>query len=117
MIKLEDFELDTKEKRDLGVKISKVRAQVLDQARKIQDENKSNLAEDQQYISRLDKKLLNRGEGGHEVNLKKNLIDFQEPVPPGLRKRKKWNTILTVSEKVDIVHRMLVQYDKLSEVA
>ena len=88
-ITLEEFELGAKAKKDLGIKISKIRSKVLDQAKMVQAENKSDLEEGQQYISRLDKKLLNRSESGHKVNLKTTLIDFQEPVPLGLRKKTK----------------------------
>ena len=38
-------------------------------------------------------------------------------VPPGRRKRLKKQKPLTVSEKVEIVHKVLVQHEKVLEVA
>ena len=38
--------------------------------------------------------------------------DFKEPVPAGLRKAVKRKKHLSVSDKIDIVHRVLVLYEE-----
>ena len=85
---------------------------MLDEAKKAHDANHADLEASQQYVSRLEKKLLLRGELKPENRLMKSHVDFQEPVPPGRRKKRKKRGPLTAAEKVEIVHQVLVGHEK-----
>jgi hypothetical protein len=43
--------------------------------------------------------------------------DFSEPVPSGLRKRSRKRGALSIGNKIDIVYRMLISFEKQAEVA
>ena len=43
--------------------------------------------------------------------------DYREPVPIGMRKRRKTRGPLTVSEKVDVVHKILIEHELYKDVA
>ena len=50
---------------------------------------------------------------------KKQLLqpDFSEPVPAGQRRRSRKRGVLSTGHKIDIVHRVLINYEKQAEVA
>lgn len=60
-------------------------------------------------MNRLAKQIERRGESGREKTLLKCRDDFDEPVPPDLRKKGRKRGPLTVGEKVSIVHSVLVK--------
>ena len=49
--------------------------------------------------------------------LQANKPDFKEPVAPGMRKRVKKKKHLSMSDKIQMVHRILVDFEKLDDVA
>ena len=57
-VTIEAFELSRESQCDLGVKISEARATLLDAAKVAHDANNSDMEASQQYVSRLEKKIL-----------------------------------------------------------
>ena len=81
---------------------------VLELAKKARMSHQADLADDQVYVSRLEKKILLRGQNEPENRLRESHVDFREPVPIDMRKKSKKRGPLTVSEKIDVVHKALV---------
>ena len=68
-------------------------------------------------VSRLAQRI-RRGEY-NDGAAKKELLkpDFSEPVPVGRRKRSRKRGPLSIGNKIDIVYRMLINFEKQAEVA
>ena len=114
---LEEFELEDKSKQEFGKTVSVARQMVLDEAKKAHEKHQTDLATSQQYVSRLEKKLLLRGQNKPEYRLKMSHVDYKEPVAIGMMKKAKSRGPLSVPEKVDVAHRVLVEHELYRDVA
>ena len=68
-------------------------------------------------MSRLDKKILLRGQHKPEYRVQMSHVDYREPIAIGMRKKSKKRGPLTVSEKIHIVHKVLVEHELYRDVA
>ncbi len=114
---LEGFALGEKRLRTLGIEVSKIREalrkEALHQAKAEGAEQQRDLHE----ISRLARRI-SRGEfreGAQEKQMIKP--DFQETVAIRSRHRSKRRGPLTISERIDIAHRVLVGYEMHADLA
>ena len=90
---------------------------VLEKAKKLSPDNQSRLEESQQNVSRLDMKIRRRGENKPERLVLRSHFDYVEPIAPGLRKKLKKRAAMSVSEKIEIVHQVLVDHELEKDVA
>jgi hypothetical protein len=116
-ISMEAYTVGEKRLRSLGIEVSKLREDLrkvaLLQARKEAHEQHQDIME----ISRLARRI-SRGEFRDNAIEKQQLRpDFNQSVAINSRKRSKRRGPLTTSEKVDIVHRVLISYEKHAEIA
>ena len=72
---------------------------------------------DKEEIDKLARKIRQRGSTRDKGPRDSDGVDFKERVPPGRRRRLKCRQKLTVAEKVEIVHKVLVGHEKQPEVA
>ena len=114
---LETYALGEKRLRSLGIEVSKLRAELrttaLHQARKEALEQQQDIME----ISRMARRV-QRGAFRDNTEEKRRLApDIAEGVAVGSRKRSKRRGPLTLNEKIDVIYRVLIGFEKHSELA
>jgi hypothetical protein len=113
----EHYSLGEKRLKSLGVEVSKLREKLREHALSLDKSEALDHGQDVHEVSRLAQRI-RRGEY-KDGSAKKSLLtpDFSEPVPVGQRKRSRKRGPLSIGSKIDIVYRVLIDFEKQAEVA
>ena len=116
-LNLEAYRLGEKRLRMLGVEVSKLRAHLRKEALHQANAEAREHGRDVMEVSRLARRA-QRGAFRDQVAEKAMLApDIDERVAVGRRQRSKRRGPVTLNEKIDIVHRVLIGFEKHADVA
>ena len=114
---MEQYKLGEKRLKSLGIEVSKLREKLRELALHHDKGVAFVEGKDIHDVSRLAMRI-RRGEYNDGAQRKKLLRpDFTDDVPIGSRRKSKKRGPLSINDKIGIVHRVLVGYEKLAEIA
>ena len=109
---MENFKLTDNQLIEWGRKVSRVRAGFLYQAQEELAKVKEDTDKHRRHVQLVARKIERRGDYAASRAVWKSIPDFKEPVPVGSRKAVKRKKHLSLSDKIDIIHRVLVLYEE-----
>ena len=114
---MENYRLGEKRLRTLGIEVSKARERLREAALQCDKSYAFEQGKDIHDVSSLAKRM-RRGEYRDGAS-KKQLLkpDFNESVAIGERRFSRKRKPLSISDKISIVHKMMVQFEKQADVA
>ena len=116
-ITMDLYRLGEKRLKTLGIEVSKLREKLREAAMKRDKDVAFEQGKDIHEVSTLAKRI-RRGEY-NDGAIQKQLLkpDFNERIPMGQRRRSRKRGPLSINDRVDIVYRMLIKFEKQAEVA
>lgn len=113
----ENYRLSERQLLKHGEHVTKERRKIRERALEFDKVDAEKVADDLQVVSKLAKKA-DKGYFSRR-SLRDEVLqdDFEEPVPPKLRRRGRRRPAMTLDEKVEIVHQVFVEHQKVAEVA
>ena len=114
---LERFKLTPASLKNHGIAITKLRKRIEKEALKTAEEKDYNLKEAIKEVEVLAKIVRQRGTPHDSIKTMLSQPDFKEPVPIGMRRRSRRRAVLSVDEKINIVHKVLVEFEYQKDVA
>ena len=111
------YKLSDEELRNNAITISKLRWRVKKEASQLEQRAPAELEDGIKEVEGLDKEAKRRGHSKTSLDTPESLPDFKMEVPIGCRKRRRRRGTLTLANKVDIAHQVLVQLHMQKEVA
>ena len=114
---LEHYKLGERRMKTLGIEVSKLRERLRDHALSLDKSEARDHGKDIHEVSRLAQRI-RRGDYRDGV-VQRELLrpDFVDNVPSGRRKRSRKRGVLTTADKIDITHRVIIEFEKQTEVA
>jgi len=109
---LAHYTLGEKRLKSLGIEVSKLREKLREQALSLDKSDALDQGKDVHEVSRLAHRMRRGDYLDGAVNKQLLKPDFSEPVPTGKRKRSRKRGVLSTGNKIDIVHRVLILYEK-----
>ena len=113
----EKFRLSQKQLESYGATISKLRRGFEKEAMKTAEERGYDIQGMYQEVKVIAKIIRKRGTPRDEVKQQLAQPDFDEHVPIGSRKKGRRRSVLSVDEKICIVHKVLISFEHQREVA
>ena len=91
----------------MGIEVSKLRKKLREHALSLDESEALDQGKEVHEVSRLAQRI-------NDGAAKKQMLkpDFSEPVPAGLRKRSRKRGPLSIGNKIDIVYRVLINFEK-----
>ena len=114
---LERFKLTEAKLRQQGGLISKLRKRFEKEAMQTAEDKDFNLQEGIQEVEIIGKIIRQRGTPRDDVKTQQLQPDFKEHVPIGLRRKSRRRAVLSIDEKINIVHKVLIEFKYQQDVA
>ena len=114
---MEGFRLTEAQLRAQAITISKLRGRMKKEAMQLAALEPEQVEGDLKEVAALGEVVRRRGHAKPSFDTPTSLPDFKEQVPVGSRQRRRRRGSLTLADKVDICHKVLVQFQHWKEVA
>ena len=103
--------------KNLGIEVSKARAKLKEEAKQFVQEQSDDNKQEQQDMHTI-AQTSSRNRSQHKGKYNEGFrFDYKEPVPVNCWRKLRKNIPLSISQKVSIVHKVLVMKEKQKDVA
>ncbi len=106
-MKIENYTLADRNIRRIGAEVTVCRENIRRLADAILDSKKEDIEEGLNEVSKLGKKISMRSYKQGFTSKKPSKVTYMDPVPVGRRKRVRKRRNLSISEKIDITHKVI----------
>ena len=114
---MESHELDKRSLKSLAKIAINARVTFIERAKSVNEQRLKNLEKGLDDAGKLGKKIRNRGSGIRPIPNEIHPSEYKETIPGSHRKRSRTKNKLTLSEKILIVHQVVIQLKPLKQVA